>query len=147
MNGWQSKFISGYVDIILKTPVKILIVITSFTNLGISIYGATQLEANFDPFMFNANYEVAKMKINIEKYFPSVSPSVTRGNFLLKFLKGHINRFLQDKYDQDLNTIQHQIEKQKIEHDLINQKLIIQMTSGCFTFVRAGVWVPVGISV
>ena len=99
MNGWQSKFISSYVDIILKTPVKILIVITSFTNLGISIYGATQLEANFDPFMFNANYEVAKMKIKIEKYFPSASPSVTRGNFLLIFLKGHKNRFLQDKYE------------------------------------------------
>jgi tetratricopeptide (TPR) repeat protein len=32
--------------------------------------------------------------------------------------------FLQEKYDADLNTIQHQIEKQQINHDLVNEQLI-----------------------
>ena len=51
---------------------KILIIIIALTNLGVSIYGATQLKANFDPEIYNANYEVAKVKRNIEKHFPSV---------------------------------------------------------------------------
>ena len=51
---------------------KILIIIIALTNLAVSIYGATQLKVNFDPEMYNANYEVAKMKRNIEKHFPSV---------------------------------------------------------------------------
>ena len=51
---------------------KILIIIIALTNLAVSIYGTTQLKANFDPEMYNANYEVAKMKRNIEKHFPSV---------------------------------------------------------------------------
>ena len=71
-NAWQSTFISNYIDIILKTPMKILIIIIALTNLGVSIYGATQLKANFNPEMYNANHEVAKMKRNIEKHFPSV---------------------------------------------------------------------------
>ncbi len=33
-------------------------------------------------------------------------------------------QFLQEKYDQDLNNVQHQIEKQEITHDLTNQQLL-----------------------
>ncbi|TDR17464.1 hypothetical protein [Marinicella litoralis] len=33
-------------------------------------------------------------------------------------------QFLKEKYDEDLNNIKHQIEKQKIQHDLINEQLI-----------------------
>ncbi|WP_223788496.1 tetratricopeptide repeat protein [Marinicella meishanensis] len=36
----------------------------------------------------------------------------------------HREQFLQDKYDRDLNTIQHRIEKQNIQHELVNQQLI-----------------------
>lgn len=36
----------------------------------------------------------------------------------------HRERFLQEKYDHDLNNIQHRIEKQTIQHELVNQQLI-----------------------
>ncbi len=50
----------------------------------------------------------------------------------LQFMKLHQSsreQFLQNKYDSDLNNVQHEVEKQQIKHDLINEQLLVAQKS------------------
>ena len=61
-----------YADVLLKIPVKIVIVLVTATILGVGTYGVTQLDSNFDfiDFFPKHSYVVEYFKEN-EKHFPA----------------------------------------------------------------------------
>ena len=70
---WQPLLITKYIDFILYTPVKVLIIILTLVNLGISIYGAVQLKVDFEPTWYlEQQSDILKMRNDAEKYFPAV---------------------------------------------------------------------------
>ena len=61
-----------YTDYILYTPIKLVVLCAALVSLGISVYGVTQLQVDFDlEFYLDPNSQGVKMFKANEKYFPN----------------------------------------------------------------------------
>ncbi len=62
----------AYADLLMKIPCRIVALVVTVILLGLSIWGVTQLEAEFDPNVFvNPGTYLRDYLENKDKYFPS----------------------------------------------------------------------------
>jgi hypothetical protein len=75
----KNKFVfSGFSNFLMKTPIKVIVVLSTFVITGFAIWGCILLEQKFDPMWFlpPGSYLSGYFTVN-RKYYPSTGEKVT----------------------------------------------------------------------